>query len=68
MYNIEGIHRLGKNHLKALTIIHNYYIKRRDGTTAAERFFEARHKDLFEFLIENMDYPVRPKRHFKIAA
>jgi len=64
----QGIHRLGKNHLKALTVVHSYYIKRRDGTTAAERFFEARHKDLFEFLLENMDYPVRPKNHFKIAA
>jgi hypothetical protein len=63
----QGIHRLGKSHLKALTVVHNYYIKRRDGTTAAERFFETRHKDLFDFLLENMDYPVRPKNHLKMA-
>jgi len=64
----QGIHRLGKRHLKALTTVHNYYIKRRDGTTAAERFFESKHRDLFDFLLENMDYPVRPKKHLKMAA
>jgi hypothetical protein len=31
----QGIHRLGEKQLKALTVVHNYYIKRRDGTTAA---------------------------------
>ena len=64
----QGIHRLGKNHLKALTVVHNYYIKRRDGTTAAERFFETKHRNLFDFLLENMDYPARPRNHLKIAA
>jgi hypothetical protein len=64
----QGIHRLGERHLRALTVVHNYYIKRRDGTTAAERFFENRHRDLFDFLLENMDYPVRPKNHLKMAA
>jgi hypothetical protein len=64
----QGIHRLGKDHLKALTVVHNYYIRRRDGTTVAERFFEAKHRNLFDFLLENMDYPVRPKNYFKMAA
>jgi len=64
----QGVHRLSDRHLKALTVIHNYYIKRRDGTTAAERFFEAKHRDLFDFLLENMDYPVRPRNHLKMAA
>lgn len=64
----QGIHRLSERHLKALTVVHNYYIKRRDGTTAAERFFESSHRDLFNFLLENMDYPVRPKKHLKMAA
>lgn len=64
----QGIHRLSDRHLKALTVVHNYYIKRRDGTTAAERFFEATHRDLFDFLLENMDYPVRPRNHLKMAA
>ncbi|MFN2197107.1 MAG: DUF6399 domain-containing protein, partial [Anaerolineales bacterium] len=57
----QGIHRLGEKQLKALTVVHNYYIKRRDGTTAAERFFEAKPNDLFDFLLDHMDYPVRPR-------
>ncbi len=64
----QGIDRLSKRHLKALTVVHNYYIKRRDGTTAAERFFESKHRNLFDFLLENMDYPVRPKKYLKVAA
>ena len=36
----QGIHQLSNRHLQALTVIHNYYVKRRDGTTAAGRFFE----------------------------
>ena len=64
----QGIHRLGDRHLKALTVVHNYYIKRRDGTTAAERFFEAKPNDLFNFLLNHMDYPVRPRNRLKLAA
>ena len=64
----QGIHRLGEKQLKALTVVHNYYIKRRDGTTAAERFFEAKPDDLFDFLLDHMDYPVRPRNRKKIAA
>jgi len=63
----QGIHRLSDRHLKALTVIHNYYIKRRDGTTAAQRFFETKHRDLFDFLLENMNYPVRPRNHLRMA-
>jgi hypothetical protein len=64
----RGIHRLSDLHLNALTVVHNYYIRRRDGTTAAERFFQAKHRDLFEFLLENMDYPSRPRKHARMAA
>lgn len=64
----QGIHRLGEKQLKALTVVHNYYIKRRDGTTAAERFFEAEPEDLFDFLLDQMDYPVRPRNRQKLAA
>jgi len=38
----QGIHRLSNRQLKAYTVMHNYYIKRRDGTTASERFYEAK--------------------------
>jgi hypothetical protein len=64
----QGIHRLSDRHLKASTVMHNYYIKRRDGTTAAERFFEAKPNDLFEFLLNNVDYPARPRNRLKLAA
>ncbi len=64
----QGIHRLGNRHLKALTVMHNYYIRRRDGTTAAERFFEAKPNNLFEFLLDRMDYPARPRNRLKLAA
>ena len=58
----HGIHRLSDRHLKAQTVVHNYYVKRPDGTTPAERFFESKHEDLFEWLLERMDYPSTPRR------
>ncbi len=64
----QGIHRLSNRHLKALTIMHNYYVKRRDGTTAAERLFEAKPNDIFKFLLDRMDYPGRPRKRMKLAA
>lgn len=64
----HGIHKLSANHLKALTVVHNYHIRNRDGTTPAERFFEAKHSDLFEWLLENMDYPARPRKRLAKAA
>jgi len=64
----QGIHRLSNRHLQALTVMHNYYVKRRDGTTAAERFFEAKPNDLFEFLLDRMDFPARPRNRLKLAA
>jgi len=64
----QGIHRLGNRHLQALTVIHNYYVRRLDETTAAERLFEAKPNDLFVFLLDRMDYPARPRNHLKLAA
>ncbi len=64
----QGIHRLSEKQLKTLTVIHNYYIERPDGTTAAERFFESKPNDLFNYLLDHMDYPMRPRNHLKLAA
>jgi len=64
----HGIHRLSVLHLSAQTVVHNYSIKKRDGTTPAERFFEAKHNDLFEWLLDHMDYPVRPRKRLAKAA
>jgi hypothetical protein len=48
--------------LKVLTIIHNYYIKRSDGTTAAERLFKRKFPDPFEWVVNKMgDLPLPRK-------
>lgn len=64
----HGIHKLSDRSLKAQTIVHNYYRRNRDGTTPAERLFEAKHIDLFEWLLEKMDYPARPRNSLRKAA
>lgn len=58
----HGIHRLSERHLKALTIVHNYHMRDGTGTTPAERFFEAKHRNLFKWVLDNMDYPPRPRK------
>ena len=45
--------------LKVLTIIHNFHLKRPDGTTAAQRLFDYEFPDLFEWIVEHMgDLPL----------
>ena len=63
----HGLHRLSNRKLQALTAIHNYYIKRPDGTTAAERFFEKKPYDMFEWLLDHMELPARPRNVLKKA-
>jgi hypothetical protein len=53
-------HRLSTSSLKALTVVHNYHIRRADGSTAAERFFEQKHSNLFSSIVENVRIPGRP--------
>lgn len=48
-----------------MTILHNYVIRRNDGTTAAERFFGAVHGDLFEHFVDVMPMPARPRRRYR---
>ena len=56
----HSLHRLSKSKLVALTVVHNYYLTRSDGTTAAERFFGAKPRDLFGWLVDHLDVPARP--------
>ena len=58
----HGHSRVSERRLKALTVIHNYVVKRPDGTTAAERFFGRKHKDVFSWLLERMPDLPRPAR------
>ena len=57
----HSFHTLSPRKLQALTVIHNYAIRRRgDHSTAAERFFEQSHDDLFEHLLLTLPPPKRP--------
>lgn len=47
--------------LKVLTIIHNYYLKRSDGTTAAERLFKKKFTDPFDWIVNNIGDLPRPR-------
>jgi len=59
----HGLHRLSTRKLAALTTVHNYLIQRADGTTAAQRFFGAQHRDLFDWLLKRLPLPSRPHCH-----
>jgi Family of unknown function (DUF6399) len=64
----HSLHRLPERKLQALTAVHNFWVKRGDGTTAAERFFGAKPADLFEYLVEHLPVPARPaKRRLRAA-
>jgi hypothetical protein len=58
----HGRHRLSDRKLAALTAVHNYHIRRADGTTAAERFFGCAHETLFAQVLQCMPLPPRPAR------
>jgi hypothetical protein len=50
----HGQTRLSEKRLKALTVVHNFVVRRTDGTTAAERFFGQKQKDAFTWLLQRM--------------
>lgn len=56
----HSLHRLTRGKLAALTVVHNYYVTRSDGTTAAERFFGSKPADLFVWLVDHLEVPARP--------
>ncbi len=58
----HGRHRLSDRKLAALTAVHNYHIRRADGTTAAQRFFGCAHETLFAQVLQRMPLPPRPAR------
>lgn len=58
----HGHHRLSARKLRALTTVHNYFKRRPDGRTAAERFFEAEQADLFEWLLVRLEPLPRPAK------
>jgi hypothetical protein len=56
----HSLHRLSPKKLEALTVVHNYFLVRADGTTAAERFFGVKPTDMFEWVLDHIDVPARP--------
>ena len=56
----HSLHQISNRKLTALTTVHNYFVKRSDGTTAAERFFGAMPRDLFEYILARVELPGRP--------
>jgi len=56
----HSIHHLTQRKLSALTVVHNHGVTRADGTTAAQRFFGHKPRDLFEHLLMNLPPPRRP--------
>jgi hypothetical protein len=57
----HGQGALSPQRLQALTAVHNYVVER-DGTTAAERFFGSKPRDVFAWLLERLPELPRPVR------
>jgi Family of unknown function (DUF6399) len=66
---LSGLHHsnrgLTEQTLKVLTIIHNFDIKRDDGSTAAQRLFGRPFPDLFEWVVPQMRDLPHPRRTLK---
>jgi Family of unknown function (DUF6399) len=56
----HGQTRLSEKRLQTLTAVHNYVVRRNDGTTAAERFFGQQQRDAFSWLLQRMPELPRP--------
>jgi hypothetical protein len=56
----HGLRGLSDAKLAALTVVRNFWTRRADGTTAAERFFEQQPRDLFEWLLDVLPDLPRP--------
>jgi hypothetical protein len=57
----HALHHLTARKLRALTVLHNYAVHREDGSTAASRFYGARPRDLFGWLLRRLSLPARPR-------
>ena len=58
----HSLHRISTRKLAALTVVHNFFIQRPDGSTPAQRFFEQDHSSLFDYLLDHVDLPGRPAK------
>lgn len=64
----HGLRGLSEAKLAALTVVRNFWTRRADGTTAAERFFAQEPHDVFEWLLDIMPDLPRPAQERPRAA
>ena len=57
----HALHQLSGRKLSVLTVLHNYFVRRPDGSTAAERFYGQSSRDLFAWLLDRISFPARPR-------
>ena len=57
----HGSHRLSQQRLSALTVVHNFHVRRSDGSTPAERFFQKQHAQLFETVLQKVAILGKPR-------
>ena len=57
----HALHLFTPRKLRALGVLHNYLLRRADGTTAAERFFGTAPNDVFVWLLNHLPIPARPR-------
>ena len=63
----HALHRFTLRKLQTLTVLHNYLIRRPDGTTAAERVHGTASRDLFGWLLDRLSIPARPRTRRRTA-
>ena len=63
----HALHRFTPRKLQALTVLHNYLIRRADGTTAAERYYGTPPRDVYAWLLDRLSIPARPRVHRRAA-
>jgi hypothetical protein len=63
----HALHQLTSRKLRALTVLHNYAVRRKDGSTAAERFYGTAPHNLFAWLLEHISLPARPRARRRAA-
>ena len=55
-------HGVRDDWLAVLKVVHNYFLRRADGTTAAQRFYGRVHTDLVDYLCVRLPDPPLPRR------
>jgi hypothetical protein len=66
---MHRFHYISATTQKALTVVHNFGVRRKDDdTTAAERFFGAKHGELFEHLVRTVKIPGPPRAQVRMKS